>query len=311
VKLLLAALGFFATGTALAQVPQVVVTEERAEVRVVEHALGTTQVPLEPQRVVSLAEPVTDNLLALGVQPVGTVVTDAGTEIVNYLQPQLAGVAVVGTLAEPNLEVILSLAPDLILADSGYATEAYEQLSRVAPTVYLTEPYQDVRRNLRELGRVLGMPEAAEARVAEYDAVLAEARDALAEAVGGASVVFLRVRNDRDLLLYGTETRFGEFFYEDLGLEPIPLAVGGDFLRPSLETVPQLTADHIFVSVESGGTMRVLGESTLWQNLPAAQNGRIYPVDENVWVDGAGVQAFELRVQDVLGVLTDANAGDE
>lgn len=105
------------------------------------HALGKAQVPLTPKHVVSLVEPVTDNLLALGVQPVGTVVTDAGTDIVNSLQPQLEGALVVGTLAEPNLEAILSSSPDLILAGGEEQADLYEQFARIAPTVFSEDPY--------------------------------------------------------------------------------------------------------------------------------------------------------------------------
>jgi len=53
---------------ATAQQPEVV--QETGKSRTVKHALGETQIPAHPQRIVSLRSVPTDGLLALGVVPV-------------------------------------------------------------------------------------------------------------------------------------------------------------------------------------------------------------------------------------------------
>ncbi|MGB3760615.1 MAG: ABC transporter substrate-binding protein, partial [Rivularia sp. (in: cyanobacteria)] len=66
-----------------------------------------------PSRVVALGWVYVEDLLALGIQPVGVADIEGYQKFVN-IQPQLAASVVdVGTRAEPNLEAIAQLEPDL------------------------------------------------------------------------------------------------------------------------------------------------------------------------------------------------------
>ena len=64
-----------------------------------------------------------------------------------------------GGLKEPDFEAISDLAPDLILISARQA-EAYDQLSEIAPTVYVgadTTKYMDsVKTNLTLIGKIFG-----------------------------------------------------------------------------------------------------------------------------------------------------------
>lgn len=60
-----------ALGLAGAQTPQVEVLEETGEYRIVEYAGETYRVPPNPERMVVLSYRAPDNLLALGLVPVG------------------------------------------------------------------------------------------------------------------------------------------------------------------------------------------------------------------------------------------------
>jgi len=99
----------------------------------VEHAAGETCVPDNPQRVVNLAE--LDFALSLDVKPIASISLYAANL---YLRDEIDGIADVGDSDAPNLERIVELKPDLIIAVS-YVEANYQLLSDIAPTVIL--PY--------------------------------------------------------------------------------------------------------------------------------------------------------------------------
>src|SRR3546814_20609936 len=89
-----------------------------ATARVVEHAMGMTEVPDAPERVVILTNEGTEALLALGVTPVGAVRSWLGDPWYDHIAADMDAVVVVGTEHAPNLEVIAALRP----AQFGKAT---------------------------------------------------------------------------------------------------------------------------------------------------------------------------------------------
>jgi iron complex transport system substrate-binding protein len=145
--------------------------------RTVQHKLGTACIPVHPQRIVSLDVPaILDSLLALGIQPVGTVVdyyggtTWSGRRYFASKLPELvANIPTVGTEGQPALEKILQLHPDLILLDS-YNSQLYPLLSQVAPTVVL-ENYnisKSMPEILRQVADLVGRTEQAESVLRAY-----------------------------------------------------------------------------------------------------------------------------------------------
>ncbi len=103
-------------------------------------AFGPVQVKDHPQRVVTLGENTLDAALALGVQPLGALASRGGSDIPEYLKAKAGKLPLVGTVREVNLEAVLKLRPDLILASPGLTREQYAKLSLMAPTVVPSAP---------------------------------------------------------------------------------------------------------------------------------------------------------------------------
>lgn len=123
----------------------------------IKHALGTTRVPGEPQRIV-VTNPYSlfDYLLALGVKPIGSTGDQAADyPFASWLKGRTHGVEVVGDVEELDLERIAALHPDLILADP-WREEDYPRLARIAPTVAVPLDYTDYEKELRFVARVVG-----------------------------------------------------------------------------------------------------------------------------------------------------------
>src|SRR5690606_563445 len=66
------------------------------EPRLVKHAMGETEVPANPQRVVVLDSPFLDAAVALGVTPVATTEAAAGAGPSAYLADELGKISIVG-----------------------------------------------------------------------------------------------------------------------------------------------------------------------------------------------------------------------
>lgn len=106
-----------------------------ADTRTVETAYGPVSIDGTPERVVTLYEGALDAAIASGAKPLGAVITRGGNDVAEYIQPKAEGVGIVGTPGETNIESVIALNPDLILASARLNKEQYNLLSRIAPTV--------------------------------------------------------------------------------------------------------------------------------------------------------------------------------
>lgn len=151
---------------------------------VIAHKYGETVVPHDPQRVVSVGYSDQDDLLALGVMPVG--IRDWYGEQPHAVWPWAQ--AALGS-AEPevlpadelNFEMVAALEPDLIIGvSSGMTEEQYDLLSTIAPTVPQPGDYPDYgtpwQVRTRMIGEAVGKAEEAEALVDALDERFAQVR---------------------------------------------------------------------------------------------------------------------------------------
>jgi iron complex transport system substrate-binding protein len=130
----------------------------------VEHALGTTKVPGQAKRPVALYPSELDDALALGVTPAGA----AGGALPRYLGDRTRTIRLVGPVPRPDLALIQSLEPDVILSTKRGQGRLYRRLRRIAPTVAIDERV-DWKPNLRQDGEALGHPDEAEHLLNRYD----------------------------------------------------------------------------------------------------------------------------------------------
>lgn len=119
-----------------------------------------TEVTLEkaPESIVSLAPVDTEILFAIGA---GDVVTGR-TEYCNYPE-EAAEVETIGTYAEPNMELILSKTPDLVVA-SGYLDDSIrQQLEENGAVVFITNAnnLESVKYDIETLGTLINRDEEA------------------------------------------------------------------------------------------------------------------------------------------------------
>ncbi|WP_083849808.1 iron-siderophore ABC transporter substrate-binding protein [Rhodococcus sp. JVH1] len=187
--------------------------------RAVTHKKGTTDVPDNPRRIVTVGYSDQDTLLAFGRQPVG--VTDWYGDYPDATWPW-AQDALSGThpevfnrgqfTGEANFayEAIAKLDPDLILAlYIDVDDDAYQRLSAIAPTVTTSPDYPDFgmpwQDAVRIVGTTLGEDGKANHLVAGVDDLVAQQRAAHPEfegktvavaELGDAGTFYVRSPND-------------------------------------------------------------------------------------------------------------------
>ncbi|HET7327060.1 MAG TPA: iron-siderophore ABC transporter substrate-binding protein [Nocardioidaceae bacterium] len=261
------------------------------ETRTVQHAMGTAEVPVHPERVVVLDTGELDDTLALGVKPVGAVRVDASTDFLSYLGDQTAGIEMVGTISEPNLEAIAALDPDLILSSTVRHEAIYDQLKAIAPTVLAPDLGDTWKDNFRLYAEALNKKQQAERMITDFEERAAELGKTLPEDMTLGLVRFLpgQIRLYSDQSFHGT-------ILSDMGVQ-VPAAARGEdtFLELSPEQVTKADADVIYVSTygpdQDTDKAEVIG-GPLWKTLDAVQQGDVHPINDDL-LSGIGIQAAQ------------------
>ncbi|WP_228984740.1 ABC transporter substrate-binding protein, partial [Streptomyces sp. DH12] len=132
-----------------------------------------------PRRVVVLDVGEFDNVVSLGLKPVGYAPSEGDAAIPSYLEKGAGEPKSVGTINSLNLEAIAGLQPDLILGSQLRAADKYDELSKIAPTVFSIRPGFTWKENYLLNAQALDRTKQAESALAAYEALLAryEARE--------------------------------------------------------------------------------------------------------------------------------------
>lgn len=278
--------------------------------RVIQHAMGETCVPANPQRLVVLSAPTLSDVLALGVQPIGTTSYDnTVVQLPSYLEGRMNGIEFVGYNERPNLEKILRLKPDLIIGWEYSNKAIYSQLSQIAPTV-LDDwvGYPSWKDHFNFVAEVLGKTEAAEQVWKHYHQRIQELRTALGDRLQHLEVSFVHTccgTVDIDL-----KNSFIGSILDDAGLRrpPPQNATEEDgIVLLSEERLMDIDGDILFVATyddESTRTLEELKRKPLWNNLRAVQQGRVYRVDYSVW-RGGNTLAANAVINDLFKYLVE------
>jgi iron complex transport system substrate-binding protein len=273
-------------------------------VRTVEHAAGTTEITGTPERVVVLDTGELDAVLALGVTPVGAVRTGVSDELPAYIED--AGVdptqiANVGTIAEPALEEIAALDPDLILSNSVRHAEIYDQLSAIAPTVFAEAIGETWEDNLRLAGEALGLTDEAEQLLADYEERAAEV-GALYGDPAATEVSMVRFLDGSAVRLYGEGSFIGDVLGDVGFARPEVQRTAETFVEVSPEQIDQADGDLLFSASYGDEGRTAAGQITsggLWQGLSAVQQGRAFEVSDDRWFLAIGPLGAGLVLDDL------------
>lgn len=230
-----------------------------------------------------------DSLLVLGITPVAQWAN--GNVVPAYLQDRMANVPKADFAAGlPAPETVMSYTPDLIVLNNSYYAEngVYEKYSKIAPTYVFSNASTDIEASLRKLGELFGKSAEAESALQDYRSKVDQAKTKLAGAVDGKKAVIIRF-NARGMFLLGGDYYGGYVLAHDLGFGKSKLVEQESSVDLSLEILPELDADYIFLVNDSNtgdAFQKELTESALWKGMKQVKDGNVYEVQDESWLYG-------------------------
>ncbi|WP_282942395.1 AraC family transcriptional regulator [Paenibacillus sp. RC67] len=297
--------GMDASGKPAASASQASQTPEPDTPRVIKHAMGEVTITGTPKRVIILTNEGTEALLALGIKPIGAVKSWIGDPWYNHIKDDMKDVTVVGDEMQPNLEMIASLKPDLIIGNKVRQEKVYEQLKKIAPTVFSEDLGGDWRANFKLYMEAVNKKEEGNKALAAFDKRVNEVKAKLGnKAATKISVVRFSASQVR---IYQKQT-FSGVLLSQLGFaRPASQDKDGNIEVMTKEKLPDMDGDVMFYFVtETAGkndASKVVQEwmnEPLFKNLNVSKNNKIKQVDEAIWNSAGGYEAANLLLDDLV-----------
>ncbi len=277
----------------------------------VEHVQGTTEVPKNPETVISMDLGVIDSFEALGEEVDGLPKPASLPDDFEKYQDEKYVNA--GGMKEPDMEAISAANPDLIII-SGRTADFYDEFSEIAPTVDLTvdpkDPVNSFKKQSETIGQILGKESDVDEKLSEIDQQITDTKDAAADA---GSTMFL-MTNAGEVNAHSPSSRLGTILFNTLGLKP-----AGDVQSDSahgesvsFEAIAENDPDRIYVidrdvavgQGESGQAAQQVLDNDLVNQTTAAKEDQITYLDPAGWyITGFGLNNFPEMITEVQDSL--------
>ena len=285
---------FTACGGSTANSPSNSAAPSGPTIAVADAVHGDQNVPIDPQRVVSFDYGALDTFAALGSSDkvIGLPKSNLPELLNAYGDSKYADV---GTLFEPNFELLYTLKPDLIIV-SGRAAAKIPELRQIAPTIFV-EPkndnyYDTFKDNTRLFGRILKKEDLVDEKLQELDKRTADLK---AKATASEKTGLISLYTGGKISVYGPRSRFG-IVHQAFGIKPADTNIKEAAQHGQLvnfEYIKQIDPDYLFVIDRA----KILGEETLAKSFldndvikstKAAKDGHIIYLDTEIWYTVSG-----------------------
>jgi iron complex transport system substrate-binding protein len=241
----------------------------------------TVEIPANPQRIVSLAPSNTEILFALGLGDRVVGVTDY-----DDYPPEAKTKPSVGEYVSPNIEKIVAMNPDLILASEAQSEEWYAQAESQGLTVVAISPktFDDVLDSITLIGKITGATKQAAALTASMQARIKAVTDKTANLTADERPTVFYILWDDPLMTAGKGT------FTD---EMITMA-GGTNIFGGLEGYPTVSLENLLtanpqIMVAGVGTnegeqepFQFITTEARLQDTSARQNNRVYSINMDI-----------------------------
>ncbi|MGM1021441.1 MAG: ABC transporter substrate-binding protein [Bacillota bacterium] len=283
----------------------------------VKHNRGEITLDSPAKRVVVLEWTFTEDMVALGVQPVGNADNAGYKQYVSSEAGLDSSVTDVGTRDEPNLEAIAALKPDLIISNVDGNAAIYDQLKAIAPTVEFSlnsgkgYDYDKMVEIFNNIAVALGKEDKAKQVLKELDQHYAEAKEKLAtagkadfhysltQAFTYQNAASLRMFTDNSVVA-GTLAKIGlindwkpdkleTYGFSTVGIEALSAVQDSNFLY-----IVQPDDDVFGAALKS---------NSVWNGLNFVKEKRTYALDSKTWTFGGPISSKAL-VDNVVAAIT-------
>lgn len=278
-------------------------TEKKVETILIQTSKGEVKVPKDVKKVAIFDFGSLDTMDTLGVK---VEIATATQSIPKSIEKYKEGALDVGTLQEPNLEKLNEFKPDLIII-SGRTEKYYDELSKIAPTIFVgldAKNYMsDLNKTVTNLGKIFGKETEAANKLKELETEISEIKK---ETANFDKNILVLLTNDGKISAYGAGSRFG-WIFTDLGLkssdENIKASTHGQ--EVNFEYISEKNPDIIFYvdrAKIAGGSKG--GSDTLNNDLvlksKAGQSNKVISLDPEAWyLMAGGLSSTRLQLNEI------------
>lgn len=239
----------------------------------------------EPKRVISLAPSITESLYFLNAEDKLV----ARTDYCDF-PSETKDVDSIGTILTPNIEKIVELNPDLIIASTHFDIETLNKLEEAGLTIIvLVEEgsFEGVYKNIKLLGKILNREDRASQLITSMKKRVESVKSKVKDLE--KPVVYYVIGYGE----YGEYTAGGDTFISDI----IEIAGGENAAKDSkgwsytLEKIVEKNPD-IFICSKYYDSKDGISASIGYKELSAIKNGNIFEIDNNT-VDRHGPRVVD------------------
>ena len=267
------------------------------------HELGTTKVSKNPKKIVVFDYAILETLDALEIDVIGIPKANVPSHLSKYTAKEIYDV---GTLFEPNFELLYSLEPDLIII-GGRQKSLYAQFQEVGPTIYIgfdnANFFDSFENNLILLSKIFTNENRFENYLQEVKAEIEEVNkiasnsnlNAIVLMVSGSTVSALGIGSRYDVV------------YSDFGVKVADpnLEISTHGVEVTFEYIYELNPDIIFVIdrdliTEKSESAKKLLNNAFVNKTKAAKNNRIIYLSPNQWyLTTGGYYSIKVMINEV------------
>ncbi|MGW8273232.1 MAG: ABC transporter substrate-binding protein [Thermodesulfovibrionales bacterium] len=260
-----------------------------------------------PRRIISLAPAITEILFALGLDEQIVAVTKFCDRPV-----QAESKVKVGGMANPSLEAVVSLRPDIVvMTTDGNPREFEERLRRIGFRTYVfrARKIPELPDAIREMGNALDVRERAENLAGNIESSLERLRERSARPRDASGHRALFIVWPEPLIVAGRGTAADDAL-SILGWENVAAEANSQYPRYSIEEVIGRSPDVILIG--SGRGMRELSQGILEKlsMTKAVRSGRVYYVSDALYRLGPRVIEGIEELASVLAAGGSAGLGE-
>ncbi|MEI7027735.1 ABC transporter substrate-binding protein [Paenibacillus sp. y28] len=254
-------------------------------------AAGQAKAPSKEKRIASMSIHLTNNLLAVGVTPVGSVIGGDLKDFLPHVKDRLQNTKKLGVVTDPDMEALLALKPDVIYLDKKYSGQDQAKFEQIAPVEVFDLDEGTWRDHVKKVGKLVGREKEADDMVKSYDEQTQRVKGMIQGKLGADSKVMAIRVTAKELRVFGMVRPMGPILFEDLKLKP---ANGVEKINKAYEVIsqevlPDFDADAIFVIVNrEEGAQKVFDQlktNPVWLGLKAVKQNHVYPIADQPWLD--------------------------
>lgn len=254
-----------------------------------------TAIPAQPKRILSTSVTITGTLLAIDAPLVASASSANGHFFSQWVRvAEQRGVKKLWPAGSVDLEAAYAVAPDLIVVSSNGGDSALAQLDelrQIAPTIVLDYGGQTWQQLATLLGRATGLESRVAAKLAEFDAYLADARGKIAVPAGLTNIISYNGPGTLNPIATSDGVHGSLLGALGFAIESPPRHWHGDgnppndFVRSQYEHLTELQARTTFLLSAGDDRAKIFLRDPILANQAAVKSGQVY---------GLGVNSFRV-----------------